>query len=420
MSIGYSVQGNLIGHISIGVGMLREALADSPISPRTLRVELEHLILSHHGAKELGSPVVPMTVEAFILAATDDLDAKLHQVRRLIADDDSDGPFTTYNRRLERVIFKPGPRERRSHRVCGRSPRSEPTQIRRAWIAWSAICVIWGTTYLAIKVGLETIPPFLHRRNSLHHRRRRALPRAAARGRRLPPVADWGRLAVLGFFMLLLGNGGVVWGEQFVPSGLTAVLIGTSPFWMVSVDAMMQRGRQLHVREWTGLVLGFAGIVLLVWPDITQGGTGGRGFAFGVISLQLACAGWAVGSSYTRRHVMPNDVLGSAAMQMLFGGLFLLAAGTAVGEWGRLSFNPRTLTALAYLTVAGSVIAFAAYSYALQHLDVAVVSLYTYVNPVIAVLLGTLFLGEPFGMRMVVSAAIIVLGVVIVGPRRKG
>jgi drug/metabolite transporter (DMT)-like permease len=218
--------------------------------------------------------------------------------------------------------------------------------------------------------------------------------------------------------MLVLGNGGVVWGEQFVPSGLTAVLIGTSPFWMVSVDAIVTPGPQMHVRQWLGLLVGFAGIVILVWPDIAAGGAGGRGLALGVLSLQVACAGWAIGSSYTRRHVMPRDVLGSAALQMLFGGLLMLLAGGAMGEWSRVAFTSRTGVALVYLTVAGSVVAFAAYSYALQHLDVAIVSLYTYINPVIAVALGTIVLGEAFHARMLVAAAVIVAGVLIVGPRR--
>jgi drug/metabolite transporter (DMT)-like permease len=238
------------------------------------------------------------------------------------------------------------------------------------------------------------------------------------RGRALPPPAVWGRLAVISFFMLVLGNGGVVWGEQFVPSGLTAVLIGTSPFWMVSVDAMVTPGRQMHIRQWLGLAVGFAGIVILVWPDIAAGGAGGRGFALGVLSLQVACAGWAIGSSYTRRHVMPRDVLGSAALQMLFGGLLMLLAGGAMGEWPRIGFTLRTGLALGYLTVAGSVVAFAAYSYALQHLEVAIVSLYTYVNPIIAVALGTIVLGEAFHMRMLVAAGVIVAGVLIVGPKR--
>src|SRR5262249_13246007 len=155
--------------------------------------------------------------------------------------------------------------------------------------------------------------------------------------------------------------GGVVWGEQFVPSGLTSVVIGTTPFWMVSVDAMFTDGKQLHAREWIGLGLGFAGIVLLVWPELMQGGGSGRMFVFGILALQLACAGWPVGSSYPRRHVMPHDVLGAAAIQMLFGGVFMLLGGTAIGEWGHLSFTVRTTTALVYLTIAGSVFAFAAY-----------------------------------------------------------
>jgi drug/metabolite transporter (DMT)-like permease len=295
-------------------------------------------------------------------------------------------------------------------------PISSSSTQRRAWMAWTAVCVIWGTTYLAIKVGLETIPPFIM--GGLRYVVGGAALSAlvVGSGRRLPSRPNWGRLAVLGFFMLLLGNGGVVWGEQYVPSGLTAVLIGTTPFWMVGVDGLVSDARRLHARQWFGLAVGFSGIILLVWPDIAHGGRSGRGFALGVASLQIACAGWAVGSAYTRRHVMPRDVLGSAALQMLFGGAFLLLAGSVSGEWGRVAFNPRTTAALVYLTVAGSVIAFAAYSYALHHLDVAIVSLYTYVNPIIAVALGTLVLGEPFHARMLVAAAIIIAGVAIVGP----
>jgi drug/metabolite transporter (DMT)-like permease len=138
-------------------------------------------------------------------------------------------------------------------------------------------------------------------------------------------------------------------------------------------------------------------------------------FAAGVVALQLACAGWAVGSAYTRRHVMPGHVFGAAAVQMAAGGAFMLVAGTLAGEWSRLSFSGATTLALAYLVIVGSVIGFAAYSYALQHLDVAVVSLYTYVNPVIAVGLGTLVLDEPFHLRMAVAAGIIAAGILIVG-----
>ena len=291
--------------------------------------------------------------------------------------------------------------------------------VTRAWIAWVAVCVIWGTTYLGIKVALETIPPFLM--GGLRYTTAGLLLAVIlrARGHRLPGMASWGPLAVVGFFMLALGNGGVVWAEQSVPSGLTAVLIGTSPFWMVGVDALLSRGRGTHARQWIGLAIGFLGIVILVWPEITAGGEGGRSFGWGVVAVQVACAGWAIGSAYTRRHVLPADILGSAALQMVFGGTAMLLAGTVLGEWQRLSFNPATTVTFVYLTLAGSVVAFAAYSYALKHLDIAVVSLYTYVNPVIAVLLGTLFLDEPFHLRMVVAAGVILAGMAVVGTGTK-
>jgi drug/metabolite transporter (DMT)-like permease len=240
-----------------------------------------------------------------------------------------------------------------------------------------------------------------------------------ANGKGLPPRSAWGGIAVMGFFMLTLGNGGVVWGEQYVPSGLTAVLIATSPFWMVSIDAMVSGGKGLSARRWIGLAVGFVGIVTLVWPDITAGGAIGRNFAWGVVAVQIACVGWAVGSAYTRRHVMAGDVLGAAALQMIAGGGFMVLLGTMMGEWPHLSFTARTATMFVYLTLAGSVVAFAAYSYALRHMDVAIVSLYTYVNPVIAVILGALVLGEPFDVRMAISAVIIALGIIIVGPIAK-
>jgi drug/metabolite transporter (DMT)-like permease len=295
-----------------------------------------------------------------------------------------------------------------------------PSTSSRAWFAWALVCVIWGTTYLAIKIALETIPPFLM--GGLRYAVAGVLVAAvlAARGGRLPAASEWGRLAVLGFFLLTLGNGGVVWGEQYVSSGLTAVLIATSPFWMVSIDALVSRGGALSGRTWTGLAVGFAGIVLLVWPDITAGGAPGRNFAWGVVAVQIACAGWAVGSAYTRRHVVAGDVMGAAAMQMFAGGVCMLAIGTVLGEWGRISFTARTGWMLVYLTLAGSVVAFAAYSYALRHMDIAIVSLYTYINPVIAVVLGAIILGEPFTLRMGLAAAVILLGVVIVRPSNRG
>ena len=299
------------------------------------------------------------------------------------------------------------------------APPTDSATTARAWIAWVLVCVIWGTTYLAIKVALDTIPPFLM--GGIRYVLAGALLAVILllRGHRLPATSSWGPIAIVAFFMIALGNGGVVWAEQSVPSGLTAVIIGTSPFWMVGVEAMLQRGSRLPARQWLGLVIGFLGIVILVWPDITAGGEAGRHFGWGVAAIQIACMGWAAGSAYTKRHVMPGDVLGTAALQMIFGGLYMGAAGLARGEWAHLSFNPTTTVAFVYLILAGSVVAFAAYSYALQHLPLAIVSLYTYVNPVIAVVLGTILLDEPFSMRMVVAAGVIVIGMITVGASQK-
>ncbi|MEO6222871.1 MAG: EamA family transporter [Vicinamibacterales bacterium] len=290
---------------------------------------------------------------------------------------------------------------------------------RNAWLAWTAVCLIWGTTYLAIKIALETIPPFLM--GGIRYLIGGSILALwlIARGKGLPPVREWARLALLGFLMIALGNGGVVWGEQYLASGLTAVVIATSPFWMVAVDTLFPGADRLAPRQWGGLFIGFCGIVLLMWPELSLGGASGRATALGILAVQIACAGWAIASAYTRRHSVSRNVLGVAAVQMFFGGLFMTMAGSVTGEWTALSFSTRTLAALVYLTLAGSVIAFAAYSYALRHLPIATVSLYTYVNPVIAVALGTLLLGEPFRATMLLAAAAIIVGMVVVRPPRR-
>lgn len=293
--------------------------------------------------------------------------------------------------------------------------RSQET--RRAWIAWIAICVIWGTTYLAIKVALGTIPPLLT--GGLRYLIATAIMVSllTLQRRRLPPMSTWPTQALIGCAMLGLGNGGVVIAEQYLTSGLTAVLVGTSPFWMVGIDAAFSDGKRLRLPQLIGMTVGFLGIVLLVWPDLQA--DIGPGTLIGVIAVQIACMGWAVASSYSKRHTHSSDVIGAATLQMLFGGILMTIVATLRGDWSRLSFTPSTFGALLYLAVLGSVVAFVAYSYALKHLPISVVSLYTYVNPVIAVGLGALLLGEPFGARQMMAAAVIALGMFIVRPTKQ-
>ena len=240
------------------------------------------------------------------------------------------------------------------------------------------------------------------------------------RGERLPARRAWPPLAVLGILLLGFGNGAVVWAEQTVPSGLTAVLVATSPFWMVGIDALMPEGERFTVRRTLGLIVGFCGIVMLVWPEIRVGGSG-RAFLGGVVSAQIACVGWAVGSSYARKrgrgHARDENVLATAAFEMLFGGIVLLGAALVMHEPSRLSFTTRTASALLYLIFFGAIGGFSAYAYALKHLPIATVSLYAYINPIIAVILGTLILREPFNVRMLLAAAVVFVGIALVGAK---
>jgi drug/metabolite transporter (DMT)-like permease len=288
-----------------------------------------------------------------------------------------------------------------------------------AYLAWVTVCIVWGTTYLAIRVALETVPVL-----SLAGIRWASAGVILtlvmmATGRKLPGPRAWGALLLLALLMNVLGNGLVVWAELFVPSGLTAVVIATVPFWSVLIEACLPKGERFSARTIVGLVIGFVGIVILVWPELTMGGRSGRGFVAGVVGLQVACAAWALGTSYTKRHKVGEDPIAASAMQMVFSGAMLLGLATAAGEWSALHFTTRSLAALAYLTIVGSLIAYTAYVYAVKHLPLSTVSLYAYINPVLAVMLGALILDEPFSLRIVVAAGLVLGGMWVVsrGPR---
>jgi len=297
-----------------------------------------------------------------------------------------------------------------------------PAERRLAWFAWIAVCLIWGTTYLGIRISLETMPPMLM--GGLRWTVAGGLLAAyrLSRGAGLPGPSGWRNAVVLGFLMLVLGNGGVVLAERTVPSGLTAVVVASAPFWMAGVEAFRRDGERMTRRTAAGFVLGFLGIVVLIWPELWRAGAGpstglgagGQGFVLGVIFLQIACLGWSIGSSYSKRHGRSENVFGAAAAQMLAGGVMMLALGTVRGEWASLAFSTRTAVAFGYLSTIGAIGGFVAYTYALRHLPVSLVSLYAYVNPVIAVALGVAVLGEPFTSRMAVAAALVFGGVAIV------
>lgn len=290
--------------------------------------------------------------------------------------------------------------------------KSTDRERRLAYFAWLAVCFIWGTTYLGIRVTLETMPPALAGGLRWTIAGTLLALYVKASGNRLPPRAQWRGIALLGFLLLGLGNGGVVVAEQWVPSGLAAVLVASSPFWMAAVESLLPDGERLRPLAGIGLVIGFSGIIVLVWPELTF--SGDRRFVAGVIAIQVASLGWSIGSAYSRRHARTENVLGTTACQMLAGGAMMVAAGTVRGEWAHLFFTTRSAAALAYLSTLGAVGGFVAYTYALRHLPVSFVSLYAYINPIIAVTLGVLILSEPFNMRMALSALLVFTGVAVV------
>jgi drug/metabolite transporter (DMT)-like permease len=286
---------------------------------------------------------------------------------------------------------------------------------RRAYLAWAVVCLVWGTTYLAIRVAIESLPPLLMSGIRWMIAGGCLVAFFRIRGERLPDYCAWPSLALRGALLVGLGNGAVVWAEQTVPSGLTSVLVAVAPFWMVGIDALVGDGRSLTARHWAGLLVGFTGILLLVSPEL---GTdlSGRAFARGFVSTQLACAGWALGSIYARRGASLASGGSSRtvpAYEMLFGGIALFSVALMLGERAQTGVTLRSAAAAAYLVVFGSIVAFSCYRYALQHLPVATVSLYVYVNTVIAMLLGTVVLGERFSWQMGIGAVVVLGGIAL-------
>ncbi|HEX6162442.1 MAG TPA: EamA family transporter [Vicinamibacterales bacterium] len=286
-----------------------------------------------------------------------------------------------------------------------------------AYLAFVTVCIVWGTTYLGITVALETVPVLLVAGLRWMFAGVVMSALMLATGRGLPAPRLWGPLALLGLLMNVVGNGFVVFAQQYVASGLTAVLIATTPFWSALVERLLPNGERFTTRSLAGLALGFSGIVVLVWPEMANGGASGGMFVIGVIAIQLACVGWVIGTSYARRHELGDNPFRSTALQMVFSGIMLLTAATAHGDWAQLSFTPRTIAAMLYLSIAGSLVAYSAYIYAIQHLPLQLVSLYAYINPMIAVALGTLLLNEPLSARIIVAAILVFAGTWIVGKR---
>jgi drug/metabolite transporter (DMT)-like permease len=286
--------------------------------------------------------------------------------------------------------------------------------------AFAAVYVVWGSTYLAILFAIETIPPFLMAGARFLVSGAALYAWTHSRGAPRPTRANWRAAAVVGAFLLVGGNGGVAWAEQRVPSGLAALLVATVPLWMVLLDWWRGGGARPAGRTWAGIAVGFVGLGILVGPAELLGG--GAADPLGAGALVIASTLWAVGSVYSRRAALPESPFQATAMEMLAGGALLVLVGSATGEWGRLdpaAVSGRSLLALGYLIAFGSCVGFTAYIWLLRHVEVAKVSTYAYVNPVVAVFLGWLLAGEPVTARTLAAAAVIVVAVAFITSSRK-
>lgn len=290
--------------------------------------------------------------------------------------------------------------------------------------AFAAVYIIWGSTYLAIHYAVETIPPFLMAAS-------RWIPAGAllflwrrSRGDAAPSFEQWRAAAVVGALLIVGGNGLVSVAQQTVPSGLTSLLVASVPLWIAVLDWVGPSKRKPTAQGALGIGLGLAGVALLIGPDavLAVAGRGITGVA-GSLLILLAAFLWANGSLYSRRAPRPASPLLGASMQMIAGGVLLLVLGLATGEGARLdvaAITPVSWVALAFLAVFGSVVAFSSYVWLLQVVRPELAATYAFVNPVVAVALGTFVAQEAFTARIGIVAALIVVAValIVTAPKR--
>jgi drug/metabolite transporter (DMT)-like permease len=301
------------------------------------------------------------------------------------------------------------------------TPSNPPSGASRLRIvlAFLSIYLIWGSTYLAIRFAVETIPPFLMAGARFLIAGAILYVWRLSRGTARPTSGQWGAAAISGTLMLLGGNGIVCWAEQWVPSGLTALIIASVPIWMGVMHWAIEPSKRPGVRGIAGLLIGFGGVALLVHPGGHLGG--GHQVQVGALMLVLASAFWAAGSLYSRRAGAPADPILSTALQMLGGGAALVLVGLMTGEVGRVRLDavtPRAAWSFLYLIGFGSIVAFTAYTWLLKVTAPAKAATYAYVNPVVAMTLGALIADEPLSELTLIAAAIIIGSVILITTER--
>lgn len=286
----------------------------------------------------------------------------------------------------------------------------------KIWLALLALYIVWGSTYLGIKVSIETIPPFFHAAVRFLISGMILVIWQRSAGHPLPTRKQWISAGIIGTFLLLGGNGLVAWAEQFIPSGIAALIIGSMPMFLVIGEAIRPNGVKPTWQGIVGLLVGFAGIFILVGPSEISGSTEKLN-SLGVIALLAACLFWATGSLYSKTADLPKSSLMNTGAQMLVGSVSLLIVSLISGEligWDVSAVSTRSLVGLSYLIFVGSLVGFVSYGWLLQNAPISLVSTYAYVNPIVAVLLGVWFANETLEPRIWLATAIIIGSVIFI------
>ncbi len=289
-----------------------------------------------------------------------------------------------------------------------------PSSRARVALALGLVYVIWGSTYLAIRVAVSAWPPFFMAAIRFLSSGLALYGFLRWRGTPRPSRVEFRSAAIVGLFLLVGGNGAVVWGERNVPSGLAALLVSVVPLWMAVADWARPGGRLPSGRTIVGLALGLVGLVLLLGVDVAGAGPG---LSAGIAALVLASPLWAIGSVYSKRAPLPASPFMATACEMMAGGLGLAVVSVATREtraFTLASVTPQAWAALVYLILFGSLVGYTAYVYALANASLSVASTYAFVNPVVAVLLGWWVLSEPVGARTLIAGLVVVAAVALI------